>query len=174
MVNSKRIYTKRDLPVPPSLWWAPANPGPYNTSIERSLLWSLLLSSGSRSTPLPSKTRALCFPQSSGKYNPNPLALQGRFPEDSQSLLSDPQAGKPDKGSEPSQQCDNFFGIIILQSVAHLAGMGFDFIDTACSPASSLHDFSFDFGSGPLFLVVQCPPTRWLFKAWIYALVLST
>ena len=52
MVTSKRVYAKGELPVPPSLWWAPANPllhrRPSNTSryFWFSLLWGHCISLG--------------------------------------------------------------------------------------------------------------------------------
>ena len=51
-------------------------------------------------------------------YNEIMLAFKARVPGDSVPL-SDPQAGKPDGGSEPSQQWENFFGIIVLQFMGH-------------------------------------------------------
>ena len=52
-------------------------------------------------------------------YNQILLALKARFPGDSQSLCQIPRLGSLMWGSEPSQQWENFFGIIILQFVGH-------------------------------------------------------
>ena len=48
-------------------------------------------------------------------YNQSLLAFKVRFPGDS-------QVRKPDLGSEPSQQWENYFGIIVLQFVGLLPG----------------------------------------------------
>ena len=55
-------------------------------------------------------------------YNQILLILKGRLPGDSQSLCQIPRLGRLMWGSEPSQQCENFFGIIVFQSVGHLPG----------------------------------------------------
>ena len=47
------------------------------------------------------------------------LAFKVRFPGDSQSLCPIIRLGSLTWGSEPSQQWENFFGIIVLQFVIH-------------------------------------------------------
>ena len=70
---------------------------------------------------VPSKTGVFVFSQVSGRpLNQIPLALKAKFPGDSQSHCQIPRPGNLMWGSEPSQQCKNFFGIIVLQSVGHL------------------------------------------------------
>ena len=55
-------------------------------------------------------------------YNQIPLAFRVRFPGDSQSLFLIPRLGSQTWGSEPSQQYENFFGIVVLQLVGHPPG----------------------------------------------------
>ena len=115
--------------VPPSLWWAPADPHlpwrPSNTSrsFQISFLWSHC------SFPLrlgvckvlfvPSKT-GVCFPQSCGS-----LVIKSCWPSRSDSLgIPSPFVESPgweawQWGLEPSQRWKNFFGIIVLQFVGH-------------------------------------------------------
>ena len=77
---------------------------------------------------VPSKSQ-ICFPQSRGSHQ-TLLAFKVRFPGDSQSLCQIPKLGSLMWGLEPSQQCENFFGIIVIQCVwvAHPTGLGFHFI----------------------------------------------
>ena len=56
------------------------------------------------------------------------LPFMAIFLVDSQLLCQIPIWGSLMWGSEPSQQWENFFGIIVLQWVTHLEGMGFDCI----------------------------------------------
>ena len=68
-------------------------------------------------------------------------------------------------GSEPSQQCENLFGIIVLQSVGHPPnGYGFDFIVIApllpshCGFEYGVYFFGvFEYGVY-FFGGFQCPP----------------
>ena len=83
-------------------------------------------------------------------YNQILLALKARFHGDFQSLCWIPRLGNLMWGSEPSQQCENFFGITGLQSVDHhLVGMGFDFI--VIVPLLPYHCGFFVFGCGVSF-----------------------
>ena len=50
------------------------------------------------------------------------LALEARFPRDSQSVCQIPRLGSLTWCSEPSQQGKNFFSITVLQSVSHPPG----------------------------------------------------
>ena len=102
MVNSKRVYAKGDLPVPPSLWWA--IPAHVSTGSPLTLAGSF----GSVScgvTPLVwalvhakfclclSRLESL-FPSVLWKaYNQILLAIKARFPRDSQSLCIIPRLG---------------------------------------------------------------------------------
>ena len=89
---------------------------------------SLLLSAGSRCGQdfvCALQDWSVCFPQSCGS-----LTIKSRWPSGSDSLgfpvpLLGPRAGSPMWGSELSQQWENFFGIIVFQSVGHpLSGSG--------------------------------------------------
>ena len=66
-----------------------------------------------------------CFPQSSGRPVVKPHWPSRPDYWGFSVLLSDCQASQASQqwGSEPSQYCENFFGIIVLQSVDHPPGM---------------------------------------------------
>lgn len=131
-MNPKRIYTKGDLPglllpVPrPCGEPLPTNastggpPTPAGGNVQYPVR-SLLLSSGSWCTKVlfvPPRPEFL-FPLVLWKsYNQIQPAFKVRFPGDSHPLL-DPQAGEPDVGSEPSQQYENFCGVIVVKFVGH-------------------------------------------------------
>ena len=53
-------------------------------------------------------------------YNQNLLTFKVKYPGDSRSLCQIPRLGSLLWGPELSQQCENFFGIIVLQLVSHL------------------------------------------------------
>ena len=53
-------------------------------------------------------------------YNQNLLTFKVKYPWDSQSLCQTPRLGSLLWGPELSQQCENFFCIILLQSLGHL------------------------------------------------------
>ena len=77
----------------------------------------------------PPKLESLLPPVLWKSYNQILLALEARFPWDSQSVCQIPRLGSLTWCSEPSQQCKKFFSITVLQSVSHPpASMGFDFI----------------------------------------------
>ena len=67
----------------------------------------------------PSRLESLFPPVLWKSYNQIPLAFKVRFPGDSESLYQIPGLGSLTWGSETSQQCENFFGFIVLQSVGH-------------------------------------------------------
>ena len=99
---------------------------------------------------------SLCFLQSCGS-----LVIKSHWPSRSDTLgirgLSDPQAGKPEVGLRTFPQWQNFFGIIFLQFVAHLAGMGFD---RDCAPPTVLL-WLLVFGCGDSFFGrFQYPPVN--------------
>ena len=62
-----------------------------------------------------------CFPQWKS-CSQIPLAFKVRFPGGSQTLCQVPSLRSLVWGSEPSQQWENFFGIIVLQFVSHPPG----------------------------------------------------
>ena len=147
MANSRRVYAKGDLPGPPSPWWAPADPHlhrrPCNTS--REFWFTLPWGHCSSLWVLVRAKFCLCPPRLESLFpsvlweacDQTPLALKARFPRGSQALCRGPRPGSLMWGSEPSQQCENFFGIIVLQSVGHPpSGYGFDFIVIAPLPPS--------------------------------------
>ena len=84
-----------------------------------------------------------------------------RFPGDSQSLCQIPRLGSLTWGSEPSQQLENFFGIIFLQLVGCPPGGYAILFYHDCSPyhltvASSLSlDIGFFFLRVLVLMVVQ-------------------
>ena len=116
----------------PHPWWAPADPRlhrrPSNTSgwfwfslrgVTAPLLWVLVCT---KFCLCPPRLESLFPPVLWKSYNQIPLALKARFPGDSQSLCQIPRLGSLTWGSEPSQQWENFFGVIFLQSVGHPPG----------------------------------------------------
>ena len=162
MANSKRVYAKGDLPVPLSMRWAPATPHLHrrasNTSrwfwfsllgVTASLLWVLVHAKFYLCPPRPA---SLFSASSLEGLLSNPAGPHRQFPGDSQSFCQIPRLGSLTWGSEPSQQCKNFFGVIVPSLWVLPAGMGFDFVAIAPSyclaGASSL---SLDVGY--LFLV---------------------
>ena len=71
---------------------------------------------------------------------------------------------------DPSQQRENFFGIIVLQFVgSHMASMEFDFIVTVLLP--SHYGFSFALVSGGIYLFlcvwVLVSSCQWLFNSYL-------
>ena len=101
------------------------------------------------------------FPPVLWKYcNQIPLAFKVRFPGESQSLCGIPRLGSLMWGSEPSQQWENFFGIIVLQFVGcPLGGYGIWFYRD-CTPTMSLQ-FLLVFGSRVSFFNrFQHPPVN--------------
>ena len=80
------------------------------------------------------------------------VGCPGLIPWDSQSLCQMPRLRSLMWDLEPSQQCESFFGTTVLQLVvAHLAGMGFDFIVIA--PLLPSRGFSFVLECRVSFLV---------------------
>ena len=86
---------------------------------------SLLISSGSWCTQFclcPPRLESLFPPVLWRSYSQILLTLKARFPGDSQSLCWIARLGSPIWCLESSQQCANFFGVILLQSVGHPPG----------------------------------------------------
>ena len=71
---------------------------------------------------VPFKIGASVSPVLWKSYDQIPLAFKVRFPGDSQFFCQVPRLGSLTWGSEPSQQWENFFGIIVLQFVGHPPG----------------------------------------------------
>ena len=79
-------------------------------------------------------------------YNQISLGCKVRFPGDSQSLCQIPRLGSLMSGSEPSQQWENFFGIIALQFLGHSpSGYGIWFYRDCTPPTVSLQLLFFFF-----------------------------
>ena len=155
-VNSKKVYTKGDLQVPPFL----CDPLLTHTSTVGPLTQS---SVGHCSSPLgfsvwkilfvSSKTVVIVFLSPLDTYKQILLALKARFPGNSQSLRQIPRLGSLTWGSEPSQQHENVFGIIVFQSVGHPpSGYGIWFYHDCTPPTVSLR-LSLFLDTGYLFLV---------------------
>ena len=149
------------LSVPPFPQQAPANthlcrrPSNTHRQVWLSLLW------GHCSFPLgPGTQDFVCALQESlfppvlwNLCSQIPLTFKVRFPGDSQSLGQISRLGSLTWGLELSQQCENFFGIIVLQLVSHyLSGIGFDFI-VIVPLLPFCCGFSFVLGCGVSFLV---------------------
>ena len=126
MVTSfKRSHAHTTLRAPDSVaghcqpTLPPETPGPSG-SLEQSLVGSLLLSFGSWSTQC-----FVCTLQKSVSpvlwqfCNQIPLASKVKFPGGSQSLCQIPRLANL---LWVTEQCDNLFGVIVLQFVGHLLG----------------------------------------------------
>ena len=70
----------------------------------------------------PARLESLFPPVFWKSYNQILLAFTVRFPGDSQSLCQAPRLGSQMWGFQASQQCENFFGIIVLQFVSYPSG----------------------------------------------------
>ena len=168
MVNSKRVYAKgafqcpcpcgEPLPTHTSTGGPPTLAGGFDSVS----LGSLLLSSGSWC-----KQNFVCalqdwslFPPVLWKsYNQIPLALEFKFPGDSQSHGQISGMGSLMWDSEASQQCENLFGIIVLQSVSSPTwGCGIWFYCECTPPTDSLWLLLCLWTWGILFWGFQHPP----------------
>ena len=67
---------------------------------------------------MPSGTGGSVSPSPLDVLSSNPTGLQGQTPWGFPVRLSDPQAGRPDVGLEPSQQREDF-GVIVTQFMGH-------------------------------------------------------
>ena len=137
MTSSKRTYASMPhLPgllqsVPLTLWQATVDPSLcqrlLNTHWQawlKSLVGSLLLSPGTwYAQCFVCALQESLFPQSCGKS-----VIKSHWPSKSnslggsQSLCRIPRLGNLLWGRELQQQCENFFGVIVLQFVSRLAG----------------------------------------------------
>jgi len=111
-VKVKSLSCVRLLATP----WTAAYQAPLSTGFSRQEYWS--------GSPV--------------AYNQIPLAIDTRFPGDSQSLCWIPRLEGLTWGSEPSQKYENFFGIIVLQSVGHSPGGYGIWIFCDCAPPTIL------------------------------------
>ena len=77
---------------------------------------------GCTTLSVPSKTGVAVSRSPPEGDNQIPPALKARFSGDSQSLCWIPRLGSLKWGSEPSQECETGFDILVLQSVGHPPG----------------------------------------------------
>ena len=138
MVPSKRVYAKGDLPrlllpvprpcgEPLPTHASTADPpalagsfGSVSCGVALPFLWVLVCE---RFCLCPPSKNEICFPSSCGSSIIRLAGLQGQIPGDTQSLCWIPKLGSLAWGSEPSQQWENFFGIVVvLQFVGHSPG----------------------------------------------------
>ena len=118
----------------------------------------------------PSRLLQSLFPPDLWKsYNQTPLTHKPRFHGDSQLLYQIPRLGRLTWGSEPSQQCENFFGITIIQSVGHPpSGYRIWFYHDCAPPTISLQLLVFGHGSCFYFFFfwwVLAFSWQWLFNS---------
>ena len=173
MTPSKRAYAKRGisgllLPVFLSLCWAPPDPclhsRPSNTSrcFRFSLLWSrcsfLCVLVRTRFCVCPPRLQSLFPPVLWKSYDQILLAFKVRFPGVSQSLSWIPRLGSPTLGLEPSQQWENFLGIIVLQFLGHPAGGYRIWFYRDCAPPTVLLWLLFFRRGESVFGGFQCLP----------------
>ena len=96
-------------------------PGHSQASLAQSLVGTLILTPGSlvckRFWLCPPR---VCFPSPVQVLSSNPTGLQSQIPQGSSISLMNPQVGKSVVSSRTFLQCENFFGIIVLQFVGHL------------------------------------------------------
>ena len=106
-------------PTPP-----PETAGHSQASLVQSLVGSLLLSPGSWCAQgFVCALQESLFPAVLWKFcNQILLTFKVRFPGDSQSLWQIPRLGSLMWGLDPSQQCENFLGMIVLQFVVAQSG----------------------------------------------------
>ena len=96
--------------------------GSVSCGVTAPLLWVLVRVKFCLCPPRPESLFPLILWKS---FNQILLVVKDRFPGDSQSLCQIPRLGSLTWGSEPLQQRENFFGIIVFQSVGHpLGGYG--------------------------------------------------
>ena len=101
-------------------------------------------------------------------YNQIPLAFKARFSGDSQPLCQIPGLERLTWGSEPSQQWENFFVIIVFQFVGHPPGSYGIWFYYDCAPLTFLlwllclwtWDIFF-------FWWVPASSCQWLFNSWL-------
>ena len=133
------------LPGPPSLWWTPASHtstrDPPTGSFDSvscggsaPFLWVLVCT---RFCLCPPRLESLFPPVLWNSYNQIPLTCKGRFPRDSQCLCRIPSLGSQMWSSEPSQQWENFLGIIVLQFVGHPPGRCRIWFYHHCAPSTT-------------------------------------
>ena len=158
------------LPVPLSLQRATATPRETLQQQLAGLLWfSLLWGHCPFPWVLVHAKFCLCPPRVESLFpivlwkscNQIPLTFKVRFPVNSQSLCLIPRLGSLTWGSEPSQQWENLFGLLVRQFVGHPPSRyGICFYRDFTPPTISLW-FLFVFGHGVSFSgELQHPPVN--------------
>ena len=136
--------------------------GSVSFGVTASILWDFV---NEKICFLPPRLESQCPPVFWKSYNQILLTFKARFPLHSLSLCQIPRITW---GSEPSQQCTNFFGIIVSSLwVIHLVGIEFYFIVIAPFLQSHCHFFFFFvFGCGiSFFWWVPASSCQWLFNS---------
>ena len=113
----------------------------------------------------PPRLESLFLPALWKNCNQILLAFKARFPGDSQSLCLIPRLGSLTWGSEPSLQCENIFGIIVLQFVGHSPGVyGILFFCDCVLPIILLQLLIY---MEYLFWWVAASSCWWVFNSWL-------
>ena len=106
--------------------------------------------------------------------NQTPLVFKVIFPEDSQALYQVPRLGNLMWGSKPSQEWENFFGLIVLQFVGHPpGGYGVWFLLWLCSSHCLAASAFWSLGMWYLFLVVSIILLKLVVQQLVMILVVS-
>ena len=113
---SEPVLTYASIGGPPTL---PGSGGSVLCGVSAPFFWVLVRA---RFCLCPPWLESLFTPALRKSYNPILLALNVRFPGDSQSLFQIPRLGSLAWGSEPWRQWENVFGILVLQFVGHPPG----------------------------------------------------
>ena len=157
--NSKRVYTKGDRPslLPPalpSLPWASSCPTPagrlgsVSCGVTVPFLWVLVHARFCLWLP---SLESLFFPVL-WPFRAGSLGIPSPF-------VRSPGWGSLTRGSKPSQQWENFFGIIVFQFVGHPpSGYWIWFYRDCVPPTLLLQPLLCLWMWGTFFWWVQCPP----------------
>ena len=144
----------------------PTLPGSFSSVSSRVIalfLWVLVCT---RFCLCPPRVESLHPPVLWKFYNQILLHFKSRFPGNSQSLCRIPRLRSLMWGWEPSQQWENFFGIIILQFVDHpLGGYGIWFYHDHTPPIVLLKLLLCLWTWGILFWWVTASSLQWLFNS---------
>ena len=106
----------------------------------------------------PPRLQSLFPPGLWKSYNQILLAFKVGFPGVSHPLCWIPRLGSPTLGLEPSQQWENFFGIIVLQFLGHPAGGHRIWFYQDCAPPTVLLWLLFFQHGESVFGGFQCLP----------------
>ena len=116
----------------------------------------------------PQRVESLFPPVLWKSYNQIPLACTTRFPGESQSLCQIPRLGSLMWYSEPAQQWENFFGIVVLQFVGHSPSKYGTWFYHDCTPPIILLWLLFCLRMWVMsFWWIPASLHRWLFNSWL-------